>query len=236
MASYRAPRIIAWVIRFLTAILIFSILGTMVWRVFFSANIPKNIEVMAPNAKLTEAYEANGGNLTFRYQELSSISKADDSYGYFSVESCVFIPEADQVQLVFRYNNSTIRHLQEDYGLAELPEKSLHLYDVSLVIASDPTPDVHEDDYGETNTLETRRILPTGTPLREETLLYTFYRYVFDGVSVEDVTNSIYLDVYYVDDIRYDERPYSTLLLYAWDEEWKNYRPTKADWNAICGK
>lgn len=236
MASYRGPRIAAWIIRFIAALLVILLVSILLWRVFISANIPKSIDKMTPNAKLTEAYEASGGNLTFRYQELPTISKAADSYGYFSVESCVFIPEADQVQLVFRYNNSTIRHLQEDYGLAELPEKSLHLYDVSLVIASDPTPDVHEDDYGEENTLETRRVLPTGTPLREETSLYTFYRYVFDGVSVEDVTNSIYLDVYYVDDIRYDERPYSTLLLYAWDEEWKNYRPTKADWNAICGK
>ena len=72
--------------------------------------------------------------------------------------------------------------------------------------------------------------------MRAETALYTFYRYVFDGVSVEDVTNSIYLDVYYVDDIRYDERPYSTLLLYAWDESWNSYRPTNADWKAIKQK
>ena len=235
MASYRGPRIVAWVIRFITAMLVSLLVGILVWRVFFSANIPKSIDVMAPNAKLTEAYEASGGNLTFRYQELSTISRAADSYGYFSVESCIFIPEADQVQLVFRYNNSTIRHLQQDYGLAELPDKSLHLYDVSLVIANDPTPDAHDDDY-EGGNLETHRILPTGEPIREETTLYTFYRYVFDGVTVEDVTNSIYLDVYYVDDIRYDECPYSTLLLYAWDESWNSYRPTKADWKAISKK
>ena len=235
MSSYRGPRIFSWVVKSITAIFVLFLIGILIWRVFFSANIPKEIDTMTPNAGLTEAYEANGGSLTFRYQELSTISKAADSYGYFSVESCVFIPEADQVQLVFRYNNSTIRHLQEDYDLAELPDKSLHLYDVSLLIANDPTPNNHDDDY-EGDNLETRRILPTGEPMRAETALYTFYRYVFDGVSVEDVTNSIYLDVYYVDDIRYDERPYSTLLLYAWDESWNSYRPTNADWKAIKQK
>ena len=236
MARYKTPRVMGYVFKALATLFVFGVCGILVWRVFFSTAIPEEIEVLHGNERLSAAYETAGDQITMQYQDLGSITRAPNSMGYFSVVQCVFIPEAEQVQIVFRYNNSTIRHLQEDYGLAELPEKSLHLYDVSLVIASDPTPDVHEDDYGETNTLETRRILPTGTPLREETSLYTFYRYVFDGVSVEDVTNSIYLDVYYVDDIRYDERPYSTLLLYAWDEEWKSYRPTKADWNAICGK
>ena len=235
MANYRAPRIMGWITRLLVSLFVCSVCGILIWRVFFSTTIPKSIDVLSSNPKLTEAYEANGGNLTFRYQELSSISRAEDSYGYFSVESCVFIPEAEQVQLIFRYNNSTIQHLQQDYGLAELPEKSQHLFDVSLVVANDLTPGVHEDDdHGEN--LETQRILPSASPIREETALYTFYRYVFDGVSVEEATNAVYLDVYYAEDVRYDDRPYSSLLLYAWDETWLNYRPTKADWKAIREK
>ena len=234
MASYRAPRIIGWIIRALTALLIVSVLGVLIWRMVFSTKIPKSIDVMTPNAKLSEAYEANGGNLTYCYQELATISKAEKSYGYFSVETCVFIPEANQVQLIFRYNNSTILHLQEDYGLAEVPQKSQHLFDVSLVVATDPTPNDHSDDYsGEA--LETHRILPSADPIREETTLYTFYRYVFDGVTVEDVTNSVYLDVYYVEDIHYDQPPYSTLLLYAWDEPWLEYPLSGADRKAIAG-
>lgn len=235
MASYRAPRIMNRITKLLFSLFIFSICGILVWRVFFSAKIPKSIDVMTSNAKLSEAYEENGGKLTYRYQELSSISRAKDSYGYFSVESCIFIPEAEQVQLVFRYNNSTIRHLQQDYGLPQLPEKSQHLFDVTLVRANDPTPEDHDDDYQGEN-LETQRIFPSAAPVREETALYTFYRYVFDGVTIEDVTNSIYLDVYYVEDIRYDSRPYSSLLLYAWDETWRTYTPSQADIKAIQKK
>ena len=235
MASFRAPRIIGRIIGILVGLFVFAVCGLLVWRMFFSTKIPKNIDTMTPNTILSEAYEAHNGNLTYRYQEFSTISRAKDSYGYFSVETCVFIPEANQVQLVFRYNNSTIEHLQEDYGLDSLPEKSQHLFDVSLVIANDPTPDNHDDDY-QSDLLETKRILPSGEPLREETTLYTFYRYVFDGVTVEDVTNSIYLDVYYVEEIHYDQRPYSSLLLYAWDEEWKAYTPSAADRKAISGK
>ena len=232
MASYRAPRIAGRIIKLLFTLFVFSVCGILIWRVFFSTKIPKNIDAIAPNAALSQAYAENGGELTFQYQELSSITRAQDSYGYFSAVSCVFIPEADQVQLVFRYNNSTIRHLQEDYGLSELPQKSDHLFDVTLVVANDPTPDQHEDDY-EGENLTTQRIFPSTEPIREETSLYTFYRYVFDGVTVEDVTNSVYMDVYYVEDINYSERPYSTLLIYAWDETWRTYRPSRAELKSI---
>ena len=232
MASYRAPRIAGRITKMLFTLFVFSICGFLIWRVFFSTKIPKEIDTMIPNAVLTDAYAKNDGDLTFQYQELSTISRAPDSYGYFSVVSYVFIPEAQQVQLVFRYNNSTIQHLQQDYSLAELPQKSDHLFDVTLVRADDPTPDNHDDDYAD-ESLVTQRIFPSAEPLREETALYTFYRYVFDGVTIEDVTNSVYLDVYYVNDIHYDQRPYSSLLLYAWDEDWKSYTPSRAELRSI---
>ena len=232
MASYKAPRIIGRISKLMISLFVFSVCGLLIWRVFFSTKIPKEIDTMIPNARLTEAYQTKGDQLTLQYQELSTISRAKDSYGYFSVESCVFIPEAEQVQLVFRYNNSTIRHLQADYGLPELPQKSQHLFDVTLVRANDLTPNDHTDDLDATK-LETARISPSAESVREETALYTFYRYVFDGVTVEDITNSIYVDVYYVEDIRYEERPYSSLLIYAWDETWIPYAPSKADIRAM---
>lgn len=233
MASYRAPRIIGRISKLMFSLFIFSVCGLLIWRVFFSTKIPKEIDTMIPNAKLTEAYQAKRDQLTLQYQiPASSISRAENSYGYFSVESCVFIPEAEQVQLVFRYNNSTIRHLQADYGLPELPKKSQHLFDVTLVRMNDLTPNDHTDDEDSTK-LESQRILPASDPVREETALYTFYRYVFDGVTIEDITNSIYVDVYYVEDIRYEEDPMSTLMIYAWNEEWIPYTPSKADIRAM---
>ena len=234
MASFKAPKIIARVTKLLFSAFIFGVCSLLIWRVFFSTVIPKEVDHLIPNEPLTRAYEACDGNLTLQYQDLPTVTRAADSYGYFSVESCVFIPEAEQVQIVFRYNNSTIRHLKEDYGLSELPQKSQHLYDVSLVVATDLTPNDHGDDLN-ADQLSHTRIHPTGTPLRAETALYTYYRYVFDGVSLTDLTNSVYVDVYYVEDIRYEERPYSTLLIYAWDENWIPYTPSKADQEALRG-
>ncbi|MBE6633898.1 MAG: hypothetical protein E7620_06100 [Ruminococcaceae bacterium] len=232
MARYKAPRIMGYIFKALATLFVFGVCGILVWRVFFSTAIPKEIEVLQGNERLSAAYATAGDGLTMQYQELGSITRAPGSMGYFSVVQCVFIPEAEQVQVVFRYNNSTIRHLQEDYKLASLPEKSSHLFDVTLVKTTDLTPNDHNDDLDE-STLSSSRIQPTGEPLRAETALYTYYRYVFDGVTVEEITDAVYVDVYYVQDIRYEEKPYGSLLIYAWDEDWIAYKPTRADLDAI---
>ena len=193
--------------------------------------MPDSVDSLLPNAALHSAYESNGGVLTLRYQDQASITRAENNAGYFSVVSCVFIPEANQVQLVFRYNNSTIQHLAEDYGLEQVPPKSDHLFDVSLVRTTDLTPSDRSDNL-DPSTLSKERILPTQSR-RDETLLYTYYRYVFDGVRVEDVTDGIYADIYYVGSTDYALPAYGTLCIYSWDEEWLTYKPSKTDRQAM---
>ncbi len=236
MARYRAPRLAGYVFRSLAALFVFSVCALLIWRVFFSTRIPERIDTMIPNPALAEAYGEKGEELTLQYQDLATITRSTDRMGYFSVVECVFIPEARQIQLVFRYNNSTIRHLQADYKLAELPKKADHLFDVTLVRTTDLTPSDRTDDLDGT-TLSEERFFPSEQyRVREETALYTYYRYVFEDVTAEDVTDGIYVDIYYTNDITYTERSYGTLLIYAWDEEWIPYEVTKADWQAIRGE
>jgi len=232
MAKFKAPRIIGGILRLLFSLLLIGVGAILLWRVSYSTRLPERVDALAPNPTLSAAYGQHGDGLTMRYQNLASITKAEKNYGYFSVVECVFIPEAEQVQIVFRYNNSTIKHLAEDYSLPSLPQKSEHLFDVTLVKATDTTPENGEDDL-DPSTISTERILPSGTPVRDETRLYTYYRYVFDGVTIEDVTDAIYIDVYYVGAIDYSAEAYGTLCIYAWDEQWFPYRPSKADLDAL---
>lgn len=231
MARFKTVRIIGFVLKTLFTLLIAGICGILVWRVFFSTNIPDSVNSLLPNATLHSAYESNGEALTLRYQEQASITRAESNAGYFSVVSCVFIPEANQVQLIFRYNNSTVQHLAEDYGLEQVPSKSEHLFDVSLVRTTDLTPSDRSDNL-DSSTLSQQRIFPTQS-VRDETLLYTYYRYVFDGVQVEEVTDGIYVDIYYVGDADYTLPAYGTLCIYSYDEDWLTYKPSAADRRAM---
>lgn len=237
MARYKAPRIVGGILRFLFTVLVLGVCAIIGWRVFFSTKIPEEVAPLVKNDRLSAAYSEHGDKLTLRYQDLATITRAEKNYGYFSVESCVFIPEAEQVQIIFRYNNSTIRHLTEDYSLPALPQKSEHLFDVTLVKATDLTPE-NKDDNLDPNMIGTERILPSEiapeqTYVSAESSLYTYYRYVFDGVTIEDVTDAFYVDIYYVNDLDYEADAYGTLCVYAWDEEWLAYRPSKADQAAM---
>ena len=225
MKGYRTARAVSWMFRLVFTLLVFAVVGVVVWRVFFSEKIPKEIRYLQKNEVLSAAYAANDENLTFRRQEQASITRGEKNNGYFSVVDCVFIPEAEQVQIVFRYNNSTIRHLAADYGLDPIPDKAEELFDVTLVRTTDLTPD-DKTDNGDPSTLAKERILPSSS-VRAENSLYTFYRIVFDGVRIEPDTDGIFADVYYLGSLDYSATPYGALCLYANGDRWLD-RPLSA--------
>ncbi|MBE6558930.1 MAG: hypothetical protein E7661_08015 [Ruminococcaceae bacterium] len=210
-------KILKYTFKALGLLLVFGTIGILLWRIFTSGD-PAEMKALKVNARLVEAYEqaqAEGREMDmFTQEQPTTITTADHNYSYFSVSNTVFIKDADQVQLTFRYNNSTIRHLAEDYDLPEVPARDAELYEVSLWVVYDLTPDVAEDDEN----VEYVRFYPTA----EETLtaqksLYNYRKLVFDGVDF-NVENkpilTIYMDVYYVEDVDYEKDPYGTLPLY----------------------
>lgn len=231
MKGYRSVRAAGAIFRLLLTLLILAVIVIVVWRVFFSTKIPGEVKYLQPNDALSSAYAENGGNLTFRRQEQATITRGEKNNGYFSVVDCVFIPEAEQVQIVFRYNNSTVRHLAADYGLDRIPDKSEELFDVTLLRTTDLTPE-DKSDNGDPAAFSKDRILPTSFT-RAETTLYTYYRFVFDGVTVASDTDGIFADVYYRGDIDYTRDAYGTLCLFASGDKWLTYSLSSGDKKAL---
>ena len=230
MSRTRMPRPLAvtfWIFRTIFLAVILIVPTILIWRMCTSG-APKAVKYLSPNQPLRDAYSAHGDDLILQYQEQASITRAEHNAGYFSVTRCVFIPEANQVQLVFRYNNSTLRHLAEDYSLEKIPAKSGTWFDVTLVKTTDLTPGDKEDNL-DASTLSTERFFPTGEPVRAQTGLYTFFRYTFDNISIDDLTDGVYVDIYYNGDIDYEKDAYGTLCIYAYDSDWIPYKMTAAE-------
>ena len=203
MPYFRSQRIARRIVKASLALFVVFINAIIIWRVFISANIPKSIDSLTPNEQLSAAYDSMGDELRFLYQDQLSLTYGKDSKGYFGVPDFVFIPDADQVQIVFRYNNSTLRHLAEDFGLPDVPDKESELFDVTLLKVIDLTPENADDSDNPDAVLKTR-IAPTSVQ-RDTTLLYTYYRFVFDGIHIEeDEIASIFLDVYYNEALNYE--------------------------------
>lgn len=238
----RGFRITAKIIKGLFFAVVFSVIALLLWRVFSSGD-PKSMEALTVNEKLVAAYEREGDELYMFRQSLNKTTYGKNNYGYFTITDCVFIPEANQVQLVLRYNNATIRALTEDYGLSELPDRSDELYDLTLVLATDLTPDDTSDNAGnDPESVAFTRLQPVSVTSDEKNL-YNYRRFVFDleeaGLSLSELTGegglllAAYADIYYVEDIRYDEYAYGTLCVYDYLQEKKEARPESADLRAL---
>ena len=212
------------VLKFLLFCVILTVCILLLWRVF-STGIPKEIEHLEPTAALRSAYAQQGEKLYVFEQGYDEITRAERNAGYFGVAEALFIPDANQAQIVFRYNNSTIKAVAEDYSLPSIPDRETELFDVTLVVYVDLTPDNEEDNYSTgSDTVKAIRIKPTSGK-RADSTLYNFYRYVFDFGSAEEPVDlkalleegsiiAIHSQIYYKDDLDYEKTPYGALCLY----------------------
>ena len=221
MTNGHNMRVFLRVVKWSISLLLVLICGILGWRLCSSGD-PEQVKYLINNPALQKAYDEHGNKLTLQYQMQDTITTAEYNRGYFSVTQYVFIPEARQVQLVFRYNNSTIKNLARDYGLSEIPDKSEELFDVTLVTTTDLTPNNREDNDN-TDALKMERYYPS-TATRTETSLYTYYRFVFDDIEVASDMLYVFADIYYEGDLNYDKRPYGTLCLYDDESAWVSYK------------
>ena len=237
-------RIVGFIFKAICALMIAVVVGILAWRIVDRSITPKAVKTIIPNHKLCDVYEKNDGKLTLYCQEnTNEYTQEDHNYGYFANAGTVFIDEADQVQFILRYNKSTLEHVAEDFKLSEIPSREINNFDVSLVIMYDLTPENDKDNDGKTpEAVEYVRISPSGEELSYQKTLYNYHKYVFDGVEIafdeaeaDDRILAIYIDVYYVGELDYDERPLGTLLIYHYTYPNKEYTLTKNDIKAIEG-
>lgn len=197
----------------LSLIIIFGTVGIVLWRIFMLGT-PNEMKKLVPNEQVCSAYLENGEQLTLYYQDQSSLTRAENNSGYFGALHVAFIKEADQLQVVFRYNISTLKHLKEDHSLPEIPDRNGEYFNVTVSVSTDMTPDNTEDNNGNDATAVAQtRYYPTSYTTYQNSL-YNYVKYVFDDICVDESTLAVYLDVYYNEDIDYSKEPYGTLCLY----------------------
>ncbi len=228
-------RIAGFVFKALCGLVIACVIGLLAWRIIDRSITPKAVKAIIPNQKLCEAYEKHGEKLTIRYQEpKNEYTQEDHNYGYFANAGMLFIDEAEQLQFIMRYNKSTLEHVAEDFELSKLPSREENIFDVSLLIMYDLTPENKNDNDGKTpEAVKYVRIFPSDDAFLYQKTLYNYHKYVFDNVIVDNSVLAIYVDIYYENAINYDERTLGTRLIYSYTYPTENYKLTKDDIRAI---
>lgn len=228
-------RIFGFIVKAVCGVFIAAVVGLLLWRIIDSAIDPGEMNTLIPNEKLVNAYNDNGGKLTMYDQEQTTHTRGNNNYGYFGITQSVFIKEANQLQFVFRYNNSTLRHTKEDYSLPSIPSRNEEVYDVTVTVMYDLTPENKNDNDGKTpEAVRYERFYPSDMRSAKKTL-YNYRKFVFDGIEITDDVIGVYVDFYYVGDINYDELPYGSLLLYYQDDQNRTVALTSNDKKAIEG-
>lgn len=214
-------------------VLVFGVIALVLWRVLLSDRIPKDAKTLLVNEATYAAYLAEGESLTMYTQaqdEIAVNETEDGVYGLFWVSQTVFIPEADQIQILTRYNNSTLRHIATDFKLQEIPTRESIVADVSLVVTTDPTP-LDRDNGDEVKT----RYTASGAPAVDETSMYNYRKYIFDGVDVDpETTVDITVEFYYIDRVDYDKLPYCSLRIFDNEFETDPLSLSKRDKRALA--
>lgn len=211
-------------LKFLIVCLVITICALLLWRVF-TTSTPKEIENIAVNDDMKAAYAQKGDELYVFKQLYDEMTRHERNAGYFGVPEAEFVPDANQGHIVFRYNNSTLREVATDYSLPAIPPRESDLFDVSMVVCVDLTPENKNDNIGEElANFKNVRIKPSSEQSAKNTL-YNFKRLVFEFEKGEepldlaellekDAIIAIYIDVYYKEDLDYQKTAYGTLCVY----------------------
>ena len=232
------------VLKFLFVCLILTICIFLVWRMF-STGTPDSIKTLLPTDELREAYGLNADGPYIFKQSYDEITTAERNYGYFALPDAVFMPEINQAQVVFRYNNSTVRALAEDYGLDPVPDREQDLFDVSLVLYIDITPE-DDSDNDDVNSAGFKKIRFNPIAQKSErTQLHSFYRYAFDfdeGEEAVDIQSliddgtlvSVHAEFYYKGDVDYEKTAYGALSIYYYQYSNREVALTSKDKKALA--
>ncbi len=184
--------ILGHVLRALFAALIAFICLFLGWRMVFSKRPAKELRTLSDNAVLSAAYEEHGMISIMEQPDQVRYTEGEDNYADYHVSWCVFLEEADQVQLLFLYNNSTLRDVSEQLEIAPALPRGEEVFGVELLMLIDISPEGH---VGEP-IIEERVVRATSCEMGVNRL-YTFSRYTFDGVDITDAVKVVYLDIYY---------------------------------------
>ncbi len=226
-------RIAGFIFKGICSLVIAAIVILLLWRIFDSNNDPEIMDTIIANELLADAYDEKGDDLDIFTQSQTVYTRGEENYGYFAITQSVIIRDIDQIQFVFRYNNSTLKHTKEDYLLESIPSRDEDVYDVTITVMYDLTPENSEDNDGKTPEAVRYERFFSSDMISTKKTLYNYRKFVFDGIKITDDVIAVYADFYYIGDIDYDKKPYGTLLIYHNEEEAIEYKLTKKDIEAL---
>jgi hypothetical protein len=192
------------VIKILIALVCIAVVGVIAFRLVMFNYYPKNIKNIYFTESLTEHYNENGGDIEVLSQSLRA-PYDNEKVATFMCDNLIVIPEIGELQVSIRHNLSAFENIKADHGI-ELSDPEgdnfiFRLYDNTGRVYEAP---IYVD--------------------RASSLMYHYYKLVFDGVDFGTEaapTNWIRLEVF-VKGMDSDAKPYM-IPIYENNEDYSKF-------------
>ena len=179
-----------------------TVIGTLGFRLYTLNHYPAFASGILPTETLKQAYAA---------QEAEGLTREPRGFmeeaGSFFLHQPIYFPKQKTLIVTLRYNDSLLEKLKHDGSGETLP------LDVTLYADG------------------TKRVQATDFVYGYAYNIYSYRRYVFEGIDLADYTN-LYIDVYHGEP-DYTVAPYSSLEVYNTTAELTPYTWTAKDKRAL---
>ena len=160
-------------LKVIALVLCFAVIAFLAFRLFVFNYYPKTISKIYFNDALTEYYNATGGNIGAKTQELR-FPYDDNDDGNFFCDNLIVIEGAEQIQVSLRFNTALYETFLTKYGI-DISELGADAFRITL--ARDPLADSEKD-------VVAIEIAEVSDIVEDSFLMYRYYKLVFDDVEL----------------------------------------------------
>jgi hypothetical protein len=180
-----------------------------IFRLCSTQEAPKSVSSIVWNETTRAAYQANPDEFQILSQEPSTFITDN---GRFWISDVVYLPQAKQLQLTIKYNDSTLKYLKEALTKQQAEAQTTQ----NDGGADQPLPEIvlpdEPFDYSLLDNSGVRYHEYTSAADRAQN--YNYRRLVFENIEIPEHA-AYYVDMYYVGAIDYSAIPYGSLM--AWN-------------------
>ena len=219
-----AKRMTRKILRSIFVLFVALVNGILLFRVF-TAGDPASMKTLGVDADTVAAYEralAEGRELEVYYQyydEMAAPVTGTERHVYFTLTRTRFLPDAEQVQIVLRYNNAMLENLAADYDLPAIPARDEQVFRIALA--------VHYADGREVLCREADEV-------RSETKLnYNYRQCFFNDLTIDESVGEVRVLIFYGTDSDTEEAAYCSFLIYDKESHNLAYELTRQDERAL---
>ena len=160
-------------IKTIALVLCFTVIAFIAFRLAVFNYYPKTMSQIYFNDTLTEYYNATGGNIGAKTQEMR-FPYDDPDKGNFFCDNLIVIEGAEQIQLSLRFNTSIYETFLAEYGV-DVAELGIEAFRFTL--ARDPLADSDKEVIA-------IEIAEVSDVVEDSFLMYRYCKLVFDGVEL----------------------------------------------------